>query len=70
MSENEINETTETNETAETTEETEVEYSGRQIMCFVSKKMVPIEDTVEVEYSPGQAYRVQSKYVRYGQEAS
>ena len=34
------------------------EYSGRKIMCFVSKKMVPIEDTVEVEYSEGKSYRV------------
>lgn len=64
MSENENNEIENNNEN---TEGTEVEYSGRQIMCFVSKKMVPIEDTVEVEYSPGQAYRVQSKYVRYAQ---
>lgn len=53
-----------------TTEQTdgegsEKEYSGRKIMCFVSKRMVPIEDTVEVEYSPGKSYRVLEKFVRY-----
>lgn len=41
------------------------EYSGRKIMCFVSKRMVPIEDTVEVEYSPGKSYRVLGQYVRF-----
>ena len=25
----------------------------QKIMCFVSKKMVPLSETVEVEYSPG-----------------
>ena len=45
--------------------EQEEEYSGRKIMCFVSKRMVPIEDTEEVEYSPGTSYRVAKKYIRY-----
>ncbi len=39
------------------------EYSGRRIMCFVSKKMVAIEDTVEVEYSPGVPYRVHERFI-------
>ncbi len=55
-------------EAAETEEtpaaEPEKEYSGRKIMCFVSKKMVPIEDTVEIEYSAGKSYRVLPKYVK------
>jgi hypothetical protein len=42
----------------------EKEYSGRKIMCFVSKKMVPLEDTIEVEFTAGKSYRVLPKYVR------
>ena len=41
------------------------EYSGRRIMCFVSKRMVPVEDTVDVEYAPGTAYKVHERYLRY-----
>lgn len=41
------------------------EYSGRRIMCFVSKRMVPVEDTVDVEYAPGTAYKVHERYIRY-----
>ncbi len=29
-----------------------------------TKKMVAIEDTVEVEYASGKSYRVLSKYIR------
>lgn len=48
----------------------EKEYSGRQIMCFVSKRMVPIEDTEEVEYSPGKSYRVLSRYLHFKKDGS
>lgn len=41
----------------------EKKYSGQKIMCFISKKMVPIEDTVEVDYAPGKSYRVLPKYI-------
>ena len=41
------------------------EYSGRRIMCFVSKRMVPVEDTVDVEYAPGTSYKVHERYLRY-----
>ena len=50
-------------------EEEKQEYSGRKIMCFVSKQMVPIEDTIEVEYAVGKSYRVLSHYVRFEQES-
>lgn len=43
----------------------EKEYSGQKIMCYVSKKMVPMEDTVEMEYAPGKAVRVLPKYIRF-----
>ena len=45
--------------------EPDKEYSGQKIMCYVSKKMVPIEDTVEIEYAPGKAVRVLPRYVKY-----
>jgi GTP cyclohydrolase I len=34
-------------------------------MCFVSKEMVPINETVEVQYMPGKKVRVLPKYIRY-----
>lgn len=61
-------------ETAETTEESaEAEDDGstgggQKIMCFVSKKMVPINETEEVEYKPGKKVRVMPKYIRYDRD--
>lgn len=49
-------------------EETNDKPEQTKIMCFVSKKMVPISDTVEVEYSPGKNVRVLPKYVKFEQE--
>lgn len=50
-----------------TTEETPVE-NEQKIMCFVSKKMVPISQTVEVEYMPHKKVRVLPHYIRYADE--
>ncbi len=63
----EVDENVENDEVGEETEGEEggKEYSGRKIMCFISKKMVPIEDTLEIEYSAGKSYRVLEKFVRY-----
>ena len=47
-------------------EEKEKQYSGEKIMCFVSKQMVAIEDTVELEIQPHKKVRVLPKYVKYG----
>lgn len=44
--------------------------SEQKIMCFVSKQMVPINETVEVEYAPGKKVRVMPKYVKYDTEAA
>lgn len=49
-------------------EEEEQEGGGQKIMCFVSKEMVPINETVEVEYGPGKKVRVLPKYIKYDQE--
>ena len=57
-----------TEETVEEVEATEEEEEQR-IMCFISKKMVPISQTVEVEYMPHKKVRVLPKYIRY-EEAS
>lgn len=51
------------------TEQTEEERRGGQkIMCFVSKQMVPINQTVELEYMPGKKVRVMPKYIKYDLE--
>ncbi len=44
--------------------------SGQKIMCFVSKQMVPLEETVEIEYAPRKKVRVLPKYIKFGDEAS
>lgn len=50
-------------------EETDEEKGGGQkIMCFVSKEMVPINETVETEYKPGKKVRVLPKYIKYDRE--
>ncbi|RDV39350.1 hypothetical protein DV096_01880 [Bradymonadaceae bacterium TMQ3] len=43
--------------------------SGEKIMCFVSKQMVPIEDTVELEVQEHKKVRVLPKYIKYDQNA-
>ena len=37
----------------------------QKIMCFVSKKMVPLSATIEVEYAPGKKVRVLPEYVKF-----
>ena len=37
-------------------------------MCFVSKQMVPLEETVELEYAPRKKVRVLPKYIKYGDD--
>lgn len=54
----------ETNVDQEQAEE-QTQYSGEKIMCFVSKKMVNIEDTVELEIQPHKKVRVLPKYIKY-----
>lgn len=43
--------------------------SEQKIMCFVSKQMVPLSQTVEVEYAPGKKVRVLPRYVKFEQSA-
>lgn len=54
----------------ETTEQEERDTGGQKIMCFVSKEMVPINQTVELEYMPGKKVRVMPKYVKFDLEES
>ena len=52
----------------ESDEESEEQGGGQKIMCFVSKEMVPINETVEVLYGPGKKVRVLPKYIKYDRE--
>jgi hypothetical protein len=38
-----------------------------KIMCYVSKEMVPLSQTVEVEYAANKKFRVLPKYVKFEQ---
>lgn len=40
-----------------------------KIMCYVSKVMVPLSQTVEVEYEKGKSFRVLPRYVHFDTEA-
>ncbi|MFP4598116.1 MAG: hypothetical protein ACOC9J_05255 [Persicimonas sp.] len=57
-----------TEESAEQSEQEVRESGGQKIMCFVSKQMVPINQTVELQYMPGKKVRVMPKYVKYDAE--
>ncbi len=46
-------------------EEEKKEYSGEKIMCFVSKQMVPIEDTVELEVQEHKKVRVMPRFIKF-----
>lgn len=41
-----------------------------KIMCYVSKEMVPLSKTVEVEYSHGKKFRVLPKYIKFRDESA
>jgi hypothetical protein len=58
--------------TTETEESSEGQQAsgGQKIMCFVSKEMVPINQTVELEYMPGKKVRVLPRFVKYETEES
>ncbi|MFW5966238.1 MAG: hypothetical protein ACOCV2_01915 [Persicimonas sp.] len=54
---------------AEDAEQTEEERRGGQkIMCFISKEMVPINETVELEYMPGKKVRVMPEFIKYDRD--
>lgn len=60
-----MSEETRTESEQETTEAAPAKPVSRElVMCFVSKKMVPADETVEIEYAPGKKYAVQPKYLR------
>ena len=61
----------ETNENVEAAPEEEAAPAEKEqkIMCFVSKQMVPISQTVEIEYAPRKKVRVLPKYVKYAEAA-
>jgi hypothetical protein len=40
-----------------------------RITCYVSKRLAPQNEMVEVEYGPGRKVWVQSRYVRYELDA-
>ena len=54
---------------AEEKTETAEPKPEQRIMCFVSKQMVALSDTVEVEYAPGKKVRVLPKYVKFDLES-
>lgn len=53
----------------ETATETTEPKNEQKIMCFVSKKMVPISETVEVEYMPHKKVHVLPKYIRFAADS-
>ncbi len=52
---------------AEATAETPTapETSGEMVFCAVSKQMVPIEETVEVERKKGEVLRIHERFKKF-----
>lgn len=65
-----MSEETTTTEATEATEAAEPAASEELIMCYVSKQMVPISETVEVLYGGQKKYRVLPKYIKYSVESA
>lgn len=51
-------------EDAESGEE-EPEKKEQRVMCYISKQMVPLSQTVEVVYSARKKYRVVPEFIKY-----
>ena len=43
-------------------DETQSDKKEETVVCFISKKTVPVSETVEVQYGPGKKYRVLARY--------
>ena len=52
-------------ETPIETPEQPAEKTEDLIMCYISKKMVPMSETVEVAYGQNKKYRVLPEFIRY-----
>lgn len=46
-------------------EEQQEEKKEEMVMCYVSKRMVPFSETVEVVYSQSKKFRVMPQYIKY-----
>ena len=57
-------------EAAPTTEAPAPIVEEPRIMCYVSKEMVPMSETVEVEYESGKSFRVMPKFLKHAAEAT
>jgi hypothetical protein len=62
-----VEETSEEEADAEEQEaaEEEAKKNEQRVMCYISKRMVPISDTVEVVYSQTKKYRVLPEFIKY-----
>ncbi len=65
MAEEEVQEEGVDNPEEQVEEEPQKQYSGEKIMCFVSKEMVPIEDTVELEVQEHKKVRVLPRFIKF-----
>jgi hypothetical protein len=36
-----------------------------KVTCYISKQLVPISETVEIDYGGGKKYRVLPRYIKY-----
>jgi len=54
------------------TESTKQEPKEAQpkIMCYISKKMVPIDETIEIPYDSNKSFRVMPRYIKYDPDDS
>jgi hypothetical protein len=54
-----------TEETVQPAVAVEEKEKSQKIMCFVSKQMVPLDSTIEIEYAPRKKVRVLPRYIKY-----
>ena len=46
-------------------ETAKAEKKEESVVCYISKKVVPMSETVEVSYGAGKKYRVLPKYLKH-----
>ena len=55
---------------AELSEAEPVKEAQPKIMCYISKKMVTIDETIEIPYDGNKSFRVMPKYIKYDPDTS
>ncbi len=60
----------EVTEGTEPAQDEPIKEAQPKIMCYISKKMVAIDETIEIPYDANKSFRVMPRYIKYDPDDS